>query len=110
MAFPRDGRDSNWELRRAQRLLDEASFRVELLRTRMQRDAAPSDGVSMLARGALPTVSAAVGLPSFLPLTLAAANAALVRSLMRRASPWRNRGIAVGRHICQEPVHRLQPI
>ena len=52
---------SNWELRWAQRLLDEAPlFRVELLRTRMQRDAAPSDGsLYMLARGALPTVSAA---------------------------------------------------
>jgi hypothetical protein len=35
---------------------------------------------------------------------------ALVRSLMRRASPWRNRRITVGRHIRQEPVHRLQPI
>ena len=34
----------------------------------------------------------------------------LIRSLMRRASPWRNRRITVGRHICQEPVHGLQPI
>jgi hypothetical protein len=39
------------------------------------------------AARALATVSAATRLPSFVPLALAAARAALVRSLMRRASP-----------------------
>jgi len=62
------------------------------------------------AARAFATVCEATGLPSFVPLALAAASAALVRSLMRRASPWRNRRITVGRHIRQEPVHRLQPI